>query len=75
MSLVDDFEKKWQRIQDQLRIQMSGSEQPRFSSGRTLFGIRSSVEEKMDRFVREMEDEARDRRRTEEKTAHENEGE
>ncbi len=75
MSLVDDFEKKWQRIQDQLRIQMSGDEQPRFSSGRTLFGIRSSVEEKMDRFAREMEDEARNRRRAEADAARENEDE
>lgn len=75
MSLVDDFEKKWQRIQDQLRIQMSGSEQPRFSSGRTLFGIRSSVEEKMDRFAHEMEDEARNRRRAEADAARENEDE
>lgn len=75
MTLVDDFEKKWQRIQDQLRIQMSGDEQPRFSSGRTLFGIRSSVEEKMDRFAREMEDEARNRRRAEADAARENEDE
>ena len=75
MSLVDDFEKRWQRIQDQLRIQMGGDEQPRFSSGRTLFGIRSSVEEKMDRFAREMEDEARDRRRAEAEAAHKSEDE
>lgn len=75
MTLVDDFEKKWQRIQDQLRIQMRGDEQPRFSSGRTLFGIRSSVEEKMDRFAREMEDEARDRRRAEADAARENKDE
>ena len=60
---MDDFEKKWKRIQDQLRIQMSGEEQPRFSSGRTLFGIKSTVEEKMDRFAREIEEEARERRR------------
>ena len=75
MSLVDDFEKRWQRIQDQLRIQMSGSEQPRFSSGRTLFGIRSSVEEKMDRFAHEMEDEARNRCRAEAEAAHKSEDE
>lgn len=60
---MDDFEKRWKRIQDQLRIEMNGDERPRFSSGRTLFGIRSSVEEKMDRFAREIEEEARERRR------------
>lgn len=59
---MDDFEKRWKRIQDQLRIQMNGDEQPRFSSGRTLFGIRSEAEQKMDRFAREIEEEARQRR-------------
>ena len=41
---MDDFEKRWKRIQDQLRIQMS------------------AAEEKMDRFAREIEEEARQRR-------------
>lgn len=59
---MDDFEKRWKRIQDQLRIQVNGDEQPTFSSGRTLFGIRSAAEEKMDRFAREIEEEARQRR-------------
>lgn len=59
---MDDFEKRWKRIQDQLRIQMNGDEQPTFSNGRTLFGIRSAAEEKMDRFAREIEEEARQRR-------------
>lgn len=59
---MDDFEKRWKRIQDQLRIQMNGDEQPTFSSGRTLFGIRSAAEEKMDRFAREIEEEVRQRR-------------
>ena len=59
---MDDFEKRWKRIQYQLRIQMNGDEQPTFSSGRTLFGIRSAAEEKMDRFAREIEEEARQRR-------------
>ncbi|HIS40434.1 MAG TPA: hypothetical protein IAC12_06340 [Candidatus Aphodovivens avistercoris] len=63
---MDDFEKRWQRIQDQLRIQMNGDEQPRFSSGRTLFGIRSAAEEKMDRFAREIEDEMNRKRRARE---------
>ena len=52
---MDDFEKKWKRIQEQLRIQMSGDEQPRISSGRTLFGIRSEGERKMEEFARQIE--------------------
>ena len=52
---MDDFEKKWKRIQEQLRIQMSGDEQPRVSSGRTLFGIRSEGECKMEEFARQIE--------------------
>lgn len=52
---MDDFEKKWKRIQEQLRIQMSGDEQSRVSSGRTLFGIRSEGERKMEEFARQIE--------------------
>lgn len=52
---MDDFEKKWKRIQEQLRIQMSGDGQPRVSSGRTLFGIRSEGERKMEEFARQIE--------------------
>lgn len=52
---MDDFEKKWKRIQEQLRIQMSGDEQPRVSSGRTLFGIRSEGERKMEEFAQQIE--------------------
>lgn len=52
---MDDFEKKWKRIQEQLRIQMNGDERPRVSSGRTLFGIRSEGERKMEEFARQIE--------------------
>ena len=52
---MDDFEKKWKRIQEQLRIQMSGDERPRVSSGRTLFGIQSEGEHKMEEFARQIE--------------------
>ena len=52
---MDDFEKRWKRIQDQLGAQARGDEPVRFSSGRTLFGIKSDVEEKMDAIAREME--------------------
>ena len=54
---MDDFEKRWTRIQDQLRIQMNGDEQPRVTSGRTLFGIPSAGEQAMERFARQIDDE------------------
>lgn len=54
---MDDFEKRWQRIQDRLRIEATGEVQPRFSSTRTLFGIRSEVEQKMDEVARQFEEE------------------
>ena len=60
-SRMDDFEKKWKRIQEQLRIQMSGDEQPRVSSGRTLFGIQSEGERKMEEFARQIEAECQAR--------------
>ena len=52
---MDDFEKKWKRIQEQLRIQMSGDERPRVSSGRTLFGIQCEGERKMEEFAQQIE--------------------
>ncbi len=53
--MTSDFERRWERIQDQLRIQMNGDVQPRVSSGRTLFGIKSEGERKMDEFARQIE--------------------
>ena len=52
---MGDFEKRWQRIAEALQQEMSGDVRPRVASGRTLFGIRSEVEEKMDRFAQEIE--------------------
>lgn len=63
---MDDFEKKWKRIQEQLRIQMNGDERPRVSSGRTLFGIRSEGERKMEEFARQIEAEHQVRERVKE---------
>ena len=60
---MDDFEKKWRRIQEQLRIQMNGDEQPRISSGRTLFGIQSEGERKMEEFARQIERERQEKRK------------
>lgn len=63
---MDDFEKKWKRIQEQLRIQMSGDERLRVSSGRTLFGIQSEGERKMEEFARQIEAECQARERVKE---------
>lgn len=63
---MDDFEKKWKRIQEQLRIQMSGDERPRVSSGRTLFGIQSEGERKMEEFAWQIEAECQARERVKE---------
>lgn len=63
---MDDFEKKWKRIQEQLRIQMSGDERSRVSSGRTLFGIQSEGERKMEEFARQIEAEYQARERVKE---------
>lgn len=59
---MDDFDIRWERIQKELGRQMNGDEQPVFSSGRTLFGIRSTAEVKMDEFARQIEEEQRAKR-------------
>ena len=59
----NDFEKRWERIKDQLRMQALGDVQPRVSSGRTLFGIQSEGERRMDEFARRIEAEQAARRR------------
>lgn len=51
-------------------MEATGKERPMFSSGRTLFGIKSSVEEKMDQFAREIEEEQAAKRKTAHATAH-----
>ena len=55
--MTSEDEKKWQRIQEQLRIQLNGDMQPRVSSGRTLFGIPSEGEAKMAEFARQINEE------------------
>ena len=54
---MNDFDKRWQRISQLLSMEATGKERPMFSSGRTLFGIKSTAEEKMDQFAREIEEE------------------
>ena len=62
---MNDFEKRWQRISQLLQVEATGQERPMVSSGRTLFGIKSSVEEKMDQFAKEIEDEYAAKRKAE----------
>lgn len=59
---MDNFERKWELIREQLRVQATGDAPARVSSGRTLFGIKSEAEEKMERFAREIEEENRRKR-------------
>lgn len=69
MDHMDDFEKRWQRIADLLQREITGDERPRVSSGRTLFGIKSDVEVKMERFAREIEE--KQTRKRKEREVHE----
>lgn len=61
--MTSEFERRWERIQQQLQVQMNGDVQPRVTSGRTLFGIKSEGERKMDEFARQIEEEQAARRR------------
>lgn len=54
---MDDFERKWKLIQESLRAQIAGDEPRAVSSGRTLFGIRSTAEETIERIASGMEEE------------------
>lgn len=54
---MNDFDRRWQHISQLLSMEATGKERPMFSSGRTLFGIKSTAEEKMDQFAREIEEE------------------
>lgn len=54
---MNDFDRRWQRISQLLSMEATGKERPMFSSGRTLFGVKSTAEEKMGQFAREIEEE------------------
>ena len=51
----NEFQKRWERIQQALAAELSGEAKPRVSSGRTLFGIKSEGETKMDAFAKQIE--------------------
>ena len=48
-------EKRWELIRDYLFAESNGKSHPRFSSQRTLFGIKSEVEKTIERAVAEDE--------------------
>ena len=52
-------------------MEATGKERPMFSSGRTLFGIKSTAEEKMDQFAREIEEEHAAKRKAAREAEHE----
>lgn len=51
----NEFQKRWERIQQALATELQGNVKPRVSSGRTLFGIKSEGEAKMDEFAKQIE--------------------
>lgn len=64
----NEFQKRWERIQQALAAELSGEAKPRVSSGRTLFGIKSEGETKMDTFAKQIEEEYAAKRRAEKET-------
>lgn len=55
-----------------MATELSGEVKPRVSSGRTLFGIKSEGESKMDEFAKQIEEEYAAKRRAEKQAASEN---
>ncbi len=64
----NEFQKRWERIQQALAAELSDEAKPRVSSGRTLFGIKSEGETKMDAFAKQIEEEYAAKRRAEKET-------
>lgn len=61
----NEFQKRWERIQQAIATELNGDVKPRVSSGRTLFGIKSEGESKMDEFAKQIEEEYAAKRRAE----------
>ena len=61
----NEFQTRWERIQQALATELSDNVKPRVSSGRTLFGIKSEGEAKMDEFAKQIEEEYAAKRRAE----------
>lgn len=64
----NEFQKRWERIQQALAAELSGEAKPRVSSERTLFVIKSEGETKMDAFAKQIEEEYAAKRRAEKET-------
>ena len=60
----NEFQKRWECIQQAIAAELSGEVKPHVSSGRTLFGIKSEGEAKMDEFAKQIEEEYATKRRT-----------
>lgn len=56
---MDDFEKRWNRIQDMLGIEARGDKPPVICSQRTLFGIPSHVERVIEAVAKEEDERCR----------------
>ncbi len=61
----NEFQKRWERIQQAIATELSDEVKPRVSSRRTLFGIKSEGESKMDEFAKRIEEEYAAKRREE----------
>lgn len=68
----NEFQKRWERIQQALAVELSGEVKPRVSSRRTLFGIKSEGETKMDEFAKQIEEEYAAKRQAEKETPSQN---
>lgn len=68
----NEFQKRWERIQQALATELAGDVKPRVSSGRTLFGIKSEGESKMDEFAKQIEEKYATKRRSEKETLPQN---
>ena len=65
----NEFQKRWERIQQAIATELNGDTKPRVSSGRTLFGIKSEGEAKMDEFAKQIEEEYAAKHRAEKSQA------
>ena len=68
----NEFQKRWERIKQALATELAGDVKPRVSSGRTLFGIKSEGESKMDEFAKQIEEEYAAKRQSEKETLPQN---
>ena len=68
----NEFQRRWERIQQAIATELNGDVKPRVSSGR---GIKSEGESKMDEFAKQIEEEYAAKRRAERDKVEEDKGE